>query len=144
LVPVVLAVFGACACARKHHEREAPGEARTRSAELTPLSASDGGAKEETAAETEGASVEAGPRAGAEARDARAAVDPRFDAGRLSIVGSADDRDRNLGVVGDGGAAPIDTTVPPPQRGAGAAPPPPPPREREGAGRPGGGGDPFY
>jgi hypothetical protein len=84
----------------------------------------------------------------ADAPDIR--YDPRFDAGRLSIIGAAD-RDRNLG-LGEGAAAatpPAPAPAPPPPATAAPASPPPAepaipgPARREGAGRPGAGGAPY-
>lgn len=140
--------LGASACDRS---RVDPGETQTRSGELGEA---PGGTKPRPEGEVaidrndgghvvrhrdDGGSEELD--AGA-AREARPASDPRFDAARLSIVGTAKERELNLGLVRDPTiGSPVEVTAPSLQRGAGAVPAAPPPPKREGAGRPGAAAD---
>src|SRR5512147_2998566 len=89
---------GAAACERdrdRDHRESTPGETRTRSGEMT------GEAPRVEAPRVDVPRAEPPrtepPRTEPTRTDA-AASDPRFDAGRLSIVGSAQDRERNLGL----------------------------------------------
>jgi hypothetical protein len=149
--------LGACDRDRDRDRRESiPGETRTRSGEMTtdapraeppraapqrlpPPRVEPQRADPPVIAES---AVPAEPRAPA---PAPAVTDRRYDAGRLSTVGSAEDRDRNLGIIAADAAAAPATALPPapPPAPPPAEPPPSPPTYREGAGRPGAAGDPY-
>jgi len=150
VVCVTLLSFGVCACDRAE---DRPGRTTTRSGELRGAARGLSEAALPTepsrrATEGEGLAVDGGARtatrdAGVRTEDS-VARDPRFDAGRLSFVGSAEERDRNLGLSRDGGgASATEVAVPAPQQGAGLVENPPAPRKRDGAGRPGAAGDPY-
>lgn len=136
----------ASACDRREME---PGETWTRSGELE---GERRGEYEPRRGEGEGVTLR---DAGAvRARDAAApAPDRRLDAGRLSIVGSAAERDRNLGLVREPAIAPVERVEPTPPPMAprtpspSPSPPAPPPGPasgvRQGAGGPGAGGAPY-
>jgi hypothetical protein len=148
----LLMIVGASACHRTPVEQ---AQAQTRSGELAgePPAAVQERPRDEVPIQTAadaGEPARGEPRASRDASAPRAAPradrappsNPRFDAGRLSIVGSASERERNLGLVREPTIeTPSDTRLPAPQTGAGAVPSPPPPAKRAGAGRPGAGGD---
>lgn len=148
----LLLALGASAC--KPNTPDHKGETQTRSGELVgqsppPPADAPPAPRGEAALETN----DAGDRergASSPTRDAGVAprsqpprTDPRFDAPRLSIVGSAKEREMNLGLVRDPTIGPVEIVLPAPQKGAGAAEPPPAPTRRVGAGRPGAGGATF-
>jgi hypothetical protein len=134
VVSVAALALGVLACDRDGKECDEDrkpslerGETTTRSGELVPA-------------------APPGARDAAPPLEARGAPsDPRFDAARLSIVGSAAERDKNLGLTPPSPptSPAVDAPAPAPQTGAGVIEPPPAPTRREGAGRPGAGGDPY-
>jgi hypothetical protein len=126
----ILFVLALAACTPRE-QRSAP--TTTSSSELTLDS---GGAAAETTAVTQPQRPSTPP-----ARRLQAVA----DAGRLSEVGSAVERDKNLGILErDGGLAPATVALPPPQLGAGAVISPPRPMGLVGAGQPGGAANPHY
>jgi len=128
--------LGACERPRDRERRESlPGETRTRSGEVPrePRHLEEERTAPSRLTETPTESPERAP-----------ALTSAPDSGRLSIIGTAADRERNLGLVtADGGAAATAPAPPPAPAPAPAEESPSPPTQREGAGRPGAGGDPY-